>query len=211
MRNFSPDKTRLYANLPSTQSISALNSETLEVLWTSETGVSLIGPPTPDPLDRYIVAPTHRPGSPGNLFAFASTGQLLWREDFGAENGGMIIPGGPVFTADGNTFYTGSMIPGQDVNNEYSYVYAFSTVAGPARISPIPIGAVSRKVHGSAGTFDVELPLTGTPGVESRSGGANGAHQVIVSFASHISASGATVSNGSGNISSYTVTDRRRS
>ena len=32
------------------------------------------------------------------------------------------------------------------------------------------INAVSRKVHGDAGTFDIDLPLSGTPGVECREG-----------------------------------------
>lgn len=32
----------------------------------------------------------------------------------------------------------------------------------------IPVKAVSRKVHGGAGPFDIDLPLTGRPGVESR-------------------------------------------
>ena len=34
-------------------------------------------------------------------------------------------------------------------------------------------GAVSRKTQGGAGTFDINLPLSGEPGVECRSGGGN--------------------------------------
>src|SRR2546430_16455009 len=34
-------------------------------------------------------------------------------------------------------------------------------------------GAVSRKTQGVAGTFDINLPLSGEPGVECRSGGGN--------------------------------------
>jgi hypothetical protein len=54
-----------------------------------------------------------------------------------------------------------------------------------ARISPSPVtllGVVSRKVHGDAGTFDLDLPLTGSPGIECRSGGANGDHTLVFSF-----------------------------
>ena len=43
-----------------------------------------------------------------------------------------------------------------------------------------PPTAVSRKVHPGAGTFDIPLPLTGTPGVECRSGGGTGDYQVVV-------------------------------
>ena len=38
------------------------------------------------------------------------------------------------------------------------------------------VSVVSRKTHGTRGDFDINLPLSGTPGVESRSGGANGDH-----------------------------------
>jgi hypothetical protein len=43
--------------------------------------------------------------------------------------------------------------------------------------------AVSRKTHGAAGIFDINLPLTGTPGVECRSGSGAGSndHQIVVS------------------------------
>src|SRR5207253_8431742 len=34
-----------------------------------------------------------------------------------------------------------------------------------------PSSVVSRKSHGTAGTFGIDLPLTGNPGIECRSGG----------------------------------------
>jgi hypothetical protein len=40
--------------------------------------------------------------------------------------------------------------------------------------------AVSRKTHGSVGAFNVPLPLSGTPGIEPRSGGATRDHTMIV-------------------------------
>ena len=42
--------------------------------------------------------------------------------------------------------------------------------------------AVSRKVHGPAGTFDLNLPLTGKHAIECRSGGPTGQHNVIATF-----------------------------
>jgi autotransporter-associated beta strand protein len=46
--------------------------------------------------------------------------------------------------------------------------------------------AVSRKTHGAAGTFDINLPLAGTPGVECRSGGAGGNHTLVFTFTNNI-------------------------
>jgi hypothetical protein len=82
---------------------------------------------------------------------------------------------------------------------DYVFGHAFEVTA------PIPIAAVSRKTHGAAGPFDVDLPLSGSPGIDPRSGGADGNHQVIVTFAHAIESSSASITSGSGNIASYTV------
>jgi glucose/arabinose dehydrogenase len=42
--------------------------------------------------------------------------------------------------------------------------------------------AASRLQHGTAGTFDVPLPLAGTPGIEPRSGGATGDYLLVVNL-----------------------------
>lgn len=74
--------------------------------------------------------------------------------------------------------------------------------------SVIPLRAVSRKVHGSAGTYDINLPLTGAPGIECRSGGGGGAgsgagnYQVVVTFTNPIIAATATVTPGTGRTAS---------
>ena len=50
--------------------------------------------------------------------------------------------------------------------------------------SKLNFTAVSRKIHGAGGpAFDINLPLTGAPGIECRSGGANGDYQVVFNFA----------------------------
>ena len=54
--------------------------------------------------------------------------------------------------------------------------------------------AVSRKTHAGAGTFDFDLPLTGPPGIESRTGGANGDHTIVFTFANNV-VSGAPASS----------------
>ena len=40
--------------------------------------------------------------------------------------------------------------------------------------------AVSRKTHGGAGDFDINLPLSGEPGVECRNSGGN--HTLVFTF-----------------------------
>ncbi len=59
--------------------------------------------------------------------------------------------------------------------------------------APAPTSIVSRKTHGSAGAFDIDLPLTGTAGIECRSGGANGDHEVVFTFPGPVTLSSASV------------------
>jgi hypothetical protein len=55
-----------------------------------------------------------------------------------------------------------------------------------------PIGAVSRKTHGTVGDFDVDLPLSGPEGIECRTGGANGDYKVLVTFPGPVTVASAT-------------------
>ncbi len=96
--------------------------------------------------------------------------------------------------------------PGQRSQNNASDITADSSysLAGNDACAPVPqlVSAVSRKVHGTAGTFDVRLVPTGpNNGIECRSGGGTGAiagnYQVVMVFASPITFSSATVSAGS--------------
>ncbi len=74
--------------------------------------------------------------------------------------------------------------------------------------APVPTAAFSRKTHGSAGTFDVPLPLAGSLGVEPRS--TSGAHQIVVDFLSFYTVGGASVTSGTGTVtSSFPVTATR--
>ena len=57
---------------------------------------------------------------------------------------------------------------------------------------------VSRKTHGGAGEFDIDLPLTGSTGIECRSGGANGDYQVVFAFPTAVTLSGASVTPAPG-------------
>ncbi len=70
-----------------------------------------------------------------------------------------------------------------------------------------PLSAVSRKVHGSAGTFDIPLPLSGAIGVECRNDtGTDSAgspnfgrdHEVVLAFSTPVTVGGISVATGIG-------------
>ncbi|MDQ6760390.1 MAG: CSLREA domain-containing protein [Acidobacteriota bacterium] len=85
-----------------------------------------------------------------------------------------------------------------------SDIGAFEFGGAPA---PVPlVGAASTKTHGGAGGFAVPLPLSGTPGIECRSGGANNAHTIVFTFANTLtSVGGATLSSGTGTVSAAAI------
>ncbi len=68
--------------------------------------------------------------------------------------------------------------------------------------------AVSRKVHGAAGAFDIDLPLSGAPGIEDRIGqGPNGnAHRVIVNFVAPVTFTSAAITSGTGAVTATSTT-----
>ena len=69
--------------------------------------------------------------------------------------------------------------------------------------TPIAQSVVSRKTHGNVGSPGVDLPLSGAPGMECRSGGATGDYTIVVTFLANVSVDGtpqATVNSGIGAI-----------
>ena len=56
-----------------------------------------------------------------------------------------------------------------------------------------------RKVHNGAGSFSINLPLTGEPGVECRAAG--GDHTLVFTFNSDIVSGNASVTSGTGSVS----------
>ena len=60
------------------------------------------------------------------------------------------------------------------------------------------MSAASRKIHGSAGTFDIDLPLVGEPGIESRNTG--GDHTLVFTFDNTVVSGSASVTSGIGSV-----------
>jgi autotransporter-associated beta strand protein len=78
----------------------------------------------------------------------------------------------------------------------------FSQFTGPGQILATT-KAVSRKVHGAAGSFDVDLPLIGPPGIECRSGGGSGGdYQLVLTFFNNVTFTNAAVTQGTGMVAS---------
>ncbi len=90
--------------------------------------------------------------------------------------------------------------------------WSFAQVSGPRPIvnptptpgpTPFPVqlvSAVSRQVHGLAGTFDINLPLAGPPGIECRRN-VPGGYTIIYTFSNPLqSVSSAVVTSGLGRV-----------
>jgi hypothetical protein len=75
----------------------------------------------------------------------------------------------------------------------------------------VPVGSVvSRKTHGSAGTFNVDLPLTGTPGVECRTGGATNDYTIVIEFGTNVAVTGspqAQITSGAATVGSNGISN----
>jgi hypothetical protein len=66
--------------------------------------------------------------------------------------------------------------------------------------------SASTKQHGNVGAFNIDLPLTGNPGIECRSGGANGDYTVIFTFADPLTnLAAANVTDGTGSVSAGNI------
>jgi subtilisin family serine protease len=95
-------------------------------------------------------------------------------------------------TCDGGT----PVVP----NNTYGYgrIDIFAAVQ-QALLLPELTTAVSRKMHGAAGTFDINLPQFGQPGVECRSTGGN--YTQVFTFNTNVVSGSAAVTGGTGTVS----------
>jgi hypothetical protein len=132
---------------------------------------------------------------PKSAIGNPQTGDML------AAIGGKTITGDTPATVTferSTAFVDHTFIKGQADN---AYPAATYTLVGNTTCSTgtiVPVGAVSRKTHGSAGDFNVDLPLTGQPGIECRTGGASGNHTVVITFAVPVTVGSASVTPGAG-------------
>jgi hypothetical protein len=143
------------------------------------------------------------------------TGDLL-----GAIGGKTItgdVPGTPEAALErSTTFVDHTFVKGASDNVFPAVTYTLVGNSSCASTALVPIGAVSRKTHSSAGDFDIDLPLTGPEGIECRTGagpgGPSGNHKIVVTFALPVTIGGSTTPPpsaatlmGTGTVSSITV------
>ena len=101
----------------------------------------------------------------------------------------------------GNILYSVSAFSGgrnnalTDVYTEGDSTLAFNYTLGNVSTLPQLVSVVSRKVHGGAGTFDINLPLTGPRGIECRNPGSTGTpnvdYKLVFTFAGDVTNCGA--------------------
>jgi hypothetical protein len=90
----------------------------------------------------------------------------------------------------------------QNIASDITGNGTYTLVGNASCATNIPfLGAVSRKVHGSSGTFDIGLPATGPIGIECRTGGQNGNYTIVFVFANPIVSVASATMTGTGSIS----------
>lgn len=113
---------------------------------------------------------------------------------------GITEANGMAISPDGSRIFVATENGSSANSSTHSVNYDIVTLAYDTGLVPLP-NVTSRKIHGSAGTFDVELPLTGNPGTECRAGGTTGDYTLVFTFANNLtSVGGASVSRGTGSV-----------
>ncbi len=122
------------------------------------------------------------------------TGQQLWNSLVSAGSTTFV---GVAAIADGSraVVTTYSTTPEQYAGAPNNPPINWLTFAYPATI---PLSIVSEKSHGLAGFFDIPLSVSGPPGIECRSGGANGDYTLIFTFPQPVVSCGTASVTGCG-------------
>ena len=148
-----------------------------------------------------------------------SNAQAVDLIQFAIRNSGVTLNPFPA-TQTSYTLPAGSLLPNTTYTCDLAFVRVAGTTAADANIgagyalfvkddgfmirTTAPAlalnTAVSRKTHGLAGTFDIDLPLSGAAGVECRTSGATGDHSIVFTFSNAIASGTATVTSGTASI-----------
>jgi hypothetical protein len=180
-------------------------------LWVAEyntntpTNYIFVGPMvTIDPAGRavYVTGPAEQAETFATIAYDPTTGAPfktgIYTSAPGQSNASTISP-------DGSRVFVGAISTSSvntSTNSTNSDIVALRYDTG---LVPLP-SVVSRMTHGSAGTFNVDLPLNGNPGIECRSGGANGDYTMVFTFLNALTSVGnASVTSGTGSVASSNI------
>jgi hypothetical protein len=111
----------------------AINSDG-SIRW-QYTDAETLFAPIVSPVNNVIFLGGGTNGQPGFFEAVSTLGTLLWKTSLPVENGLNVVPmSRGRFSADGQTAYIGTSIPGQS-SNGYSYLYSVQTGNGIGGVS----------------------------------------------------------------------------
>src|SRR5256885_1670930 len=144
---------------------------------------------TPDPASNYQPDGTITVYVPKSAVGNPQPGTLL-----GGVNGRTFADNSVQHRS--TTFIDHTFVKAQTDNSFPASTYLVSGNNFCSATGIAPIGAVSRKTHGAAGDFDIDLPLSGPEGIECRSGGPNGNHTIVVTFPGPINSIGGASCGG---------------
>ena len=167
----------------------------LPFIWTSATGMVAI--PLPSGTSSAIARAVNSSGWAVGIGSSAFAIPFLY-DGTQTHRLADLIPAGTGWDLSTNTSSSalgisdGGMIVGTAVRNGQTRAYAMLPTLQA-------ISAVSRKAHGGVGTFDIPLPFDGTPGVESRAGGAGRNYAFVIAFTNVVTGGTAAVS-GKGSV-----------
>jgi hypothetical protein len=129
---------------------------------------------------------------------------------------GVRIPGGwqltgQIFPQNQSLFIRArGFYPGGRADGSPTFTETVRHVFRPPNV--VLSAAASRKTHGTAGTFDVNLSIGHTPSIECRrgTGANNGDHTIVFTFLNTLSSVGsAVVTDGTGHVSSSNIGNDR--
>lgn len=114
--------------------------------------------------------------------------------------GSVLLLGTPNFTVSSPLFQgTVDGIPLNIVAGGFGFMQQTNSSVTPGPpAQPSVVAVVSRKIHGAAGVFDINLPLIGQPGIECRNSG--GDHTLVFTLNNTMVGGSAMVASGLGSV-----------
>ena len=159
-----------------------------KVLLQPDGKIVTVGYPNTESSDSdFLLARCNTNGSLDTTFGVGGKVRTSFGDLNGGAYGAVLQPDGKIVAVGFNATFTNKWA-------EFALARYLGSSSSLALTS-----AVSRKTHGSAGAFDVPLPLTGEPGVECRS--SNGQHTFVFTFSSNVVSGNASVTGGTGSVS----------